>query len=422
MGTAEESTPRIHVAQFKKVVSAPGTYQTPDGLATVTPERIRHWHDTIHALLREGYKPPISWGHLSKAVPHTEDDTAYWASRFNAGKVIGAEIDGAGQLVLAGDAPGVEVDAAGRLVTQAELPDHRKVKAAIEEVSIGAFDWTDGKGRVWKDAPVHLALTPLPVWVPQGGQPGFEAADLPQAWGTQGQRFGLGHLLYRFATETTPMAVKKEEEKPSKKEGEGAGVAGGPSLKKVLEMLGKCGITLPDDTSEENLLERLYVACTAKEGAEGGGEGGAPEEPVAEEPGATFMATNRDPAVAVLLAEVEAGDRTRRLARITGLVRRGLQPHLAKKLREAASQVRFAVGPTGQRVVPQLDAQLELLEAQLPPEGVLAQLLDPGAGALEAEPPESAQHPTQRYKKVVDEQLANSRLAPRQGQRRRQGA
>ena len=153
------------MAIFQKRVAAPGTYQTPDGIATVTPTRIRHWHDTLQQFLAAGYKVPVSWGHISTALPATEDDKEFWAARYVAGRITGSRIDRkTGELVIQGDAPGVEVED-GRLMSLATLPDGRRVKTAIEEVSIGARDWQDGKGRTWPDAPVQLALTPLPVWV-----------------------------------------------------------------------------------------------------------------------------------------------------------------------------------------------------------------------------------------------------------------
>lgn len=410
---------------FRKRVIGPGVYQTPDGPARVTPARIQHWHDSIQGMLREGYKPPVSWGHHSRAKPATEDDSAYWSSKFNAGKVTASEIDPkTGELILTADAPGVELDAGGALVTQAELPDGTKVRTAIEEVSIGSLDWTDGKGRVWKDAPVHLALTPLPVWVPPGGQPPFEPGK------PAGQHFSTRALLYRFASEAS---MADDYEKPAEGAADAAPepaeekptidfTADGGDTKRVQEvitLLAEAGVQLPSDTNAENLLERLCIALNVLKGnkPEPAPEPTpAPEEPVTEEaPGAqTFMSTIKDPYVKALLADREESDQRRRLERITALTKRGLRGNIAKELREQASKTRFSLGADGRPAKAEVDTMLDLLEKQMP-EGTFEQtyLSTLLAGATEEEAPEASQNGRERWKKIADEQAKNSRLPAR---------
>jgi len=394
---------------WKKRVAAPGTYQTPDGLAEVTPARIRHWHDTIQALLKEGHKPPVSWGHVSKAVPASEDDAAFWSARFIAGKFKGSEIDPlTGELLVEGDTPGVEQDSQGRLISDAALPDGRTVKTCHEEVSIGAMDWTDGQGKLWPDAPVHLALTPLPVWVPVGGQPAFEPADLPAR-----QRFGTANLLVRFATEP-PMADDNGDKKEGeKKEGE-TPAEGGGDLKKALKMLARCGITLPDDTNPENLVERLLVACTAKEGDMDETTAPPPAEDKAiEEPSGTFLSTLnvKDPVTRALMADREQADRKGRLARVDALAARGLPPFEAKRLREAATRVRFAVARDGTVQRADVDDQLALLERVLPAGGY-ANLLRDTAGVTVETPPEGELDVSKKNDRVADEVSRSAGFGP----------
>jgi len=253
------------VASFRKSVAVPGSYQTPEGPATVTSARIQHWHDSINEMVGLGIRPPVSWGHVSTSTPHTDDDAAFWASKYNAGKVTGAEIDEAGELFLLGDAAGLSMRD-GELVTQVELAGGMKVETAIGEVSIGVRDWTSGDGRDWKDVPIHLALTPLPVIVPPGGQSPF-APD-------SGQSFGLASLLTRFGT--APPVLPKPDNKaadnkaadktdpPDESKDDGKT---GASAEACVAMLAKVGVVLPEDTNAANFLERVYVACTALETA-----------------------------------------------------------------------------------------------------------------------------------------------------------
>ena len=255
------------MARFKKFVAAPGSYKTPDGPAAVTPERIRHWHETVTQMVRRGIRPPVSWGHNSQALPHTDDDAAYWSARFNAGRIVGSEIDSEGRFYLVGDVPGVEQEG-GELTTTALMPDGRRLKTSIGEVSIGVRDWTDGDGRTWKDAPVHLALTPLPVIVPPGGQPGFALA-LSAAPVRGLTRFSLTH---RFATPGGKTVAQTQD--PSQ-------------IKKLLDVLRKVGLALPPDTDEDNLVERLLVA-----GHVVAGQGDQGDQQLTEDAGAgAYMST-----------------------------------------------------------------------------------------------------------------------------------
>lgn len=226
---------------FKKRTNGVGVFNTADGVANVTPERIKHWHETIQALVKRGYRPPVCWGHQSGATPHSEDDDQYWRARFNAGRITGSSIDPkTGELEIEFDAAGLELTPDGALTSLATLPTGQTVRTQIDEVSIGAMDWKDGSGKVWKDAPIHLALTTLPVWVPEGGQPPFQA-------------FGTKSLQLRFSTTTARSKPVENTE-----------------IKKVIDVLAKCGIALPPDTTNENLLDRLYVAATAVAGQQGG--------------------------------------------------------------------------------------------------------------------------------------------------------
>ncbi len=388
--------------RFKKAVAAPGTYQTPEGLASVSPARIQHWHDTTQKLLARGYRPPVSWGHVSKAVPATEDDQQYWSARYLAGKVVGSQIAPDGTLIYELDCPGVESEN-GRIIGMAELPDGKRVKTAIEEVSIGARNWTDGAGQEWQDAPIHLALTPLPVWVPEGGQPPFEPVETRSA-----QNFGMGNLLYRFATNSTKEPDMTDEKETTSDTSESAQDSGS-SLKKVLGLLANCGLTLPDDTTPENLIERLLVACTVKDG-----NGDVEEAEVKEETEPVMLSTLRDPVAKAMAARLADQDRKTRLARVDALVARGLPASEARSLREQITKVQFSLTAAGEILTPPVEDQLALLERVMPKDGFQALYLGQAIpGAVEATPPEETEQGQAKWRKIADEAAKRSGLPAR---------
>ncbi len=125
--------------------------------------------------------------------------------------------------------------------------------------------------------------------------------------------------------------------------------------------------------------------------------------------GVTMSTATTDPTTRALLARVEADDKAKRLARIDALVERGLPLHRAKKLREAAAQVRFALAADGKPAKEAVDEQLDLLDDTLPPRGYGVSL----ATATEEEPPEETQSGPAKWSKLAEEQAKHSRLPAR---------
>ncbi len=159
-----------------KTLLKTGIYSAPQGILRATPARLRRWAEQFRAMKSEGIRVPIGWGHHPTAVPGDADQRAeqqFYLSKMNAGTLSSLDFDGNADLNGALDCPGVEVDGKGNLVAWTKLPDGREVKTAISEVSIAVKDWRDGKGKLWKDSIVHVALTPLPVFA---GQDGFATA------------------------------------------------------------------------------------------------------------------------------------------------------------------------------------------------------------------------------------------------------
>ncbi len=417
--TTECLNPRSPVAQFEKLAVEPGIYTTPDGVSEVSPDRIRHWHDTIQGILASGYSPPLCWAHPAGAEPHVPDDEAYWTSRFNAGRVTGSRLDEDGRLFISGDAPGLE-NVAGSLVSQATLPSGLLVKTSIDKVSIGVRDWIDGRGKTWHDAPIHLGLVTLPVWEPEGGQPGFAPAPATL------RRFGTDTLLSTkpgkpMADKKPPFVDDSEDDDPEPDDAPSPSEPDEPTnvaeyVEEAKTALARMGVNLPANTDAGNILERICVACAALQGQKAS-QTQQPDinTPVTEEPGGTFMSTaTTDPMVAALVADREARDRKDRLAMIEALGKRGLPPHQAKKLRERATTVRFALDATGKPAKDGIDDLLEALDASLPKEGAFdAAYLSTIAGATEVDPPEGDQSGTAKNRRIADEWAKNARLPAR---------
>lgn len=391
----------------------PGEYRTPDGPASVTPARIKHWHDSVNAMAAEGIRLPASWGHVSTAVPHSPDDAAFWASRYNAGHITGAELSDTGELFFLGDAPGLDMRD-GNLVASVELAGGMKAETAIGEVSVGVRDWTDGNGRLWRDAPLHLALTPLPVIVPPGGQSGFEAAP-------SGQSFGLASLLTRFGDSPPPKkpdpTAGSDTDADDDADATTAAPTGdaipGASAEKVVAMLAKIGVVLPTDTSAANILERLYVACTAMETTMTATDPAEATKGAKEEQG-TYLSTLRakDPIVALLLDEKEARERADLFADIDACKKRGLSAHLAKEWRAEATAQRFSLGADGKPAASAVRAKVDLAKQLLPEADAGAQLFL--STVREAAAPEDEKaNVVDQHKKIADEQARNSRLPAR---------
>lgn len=352
----------------------------------------------------DGIKVPLAWGHQPKALPAEADrlaESEYHKSRYNAGYVEDLDVTPDGALEMTGSTPGLQLDPASGSLTDPEAG------TAIQEVSAGIRDWRDGKGRLWKDSLVHVALTPLPVW---HGQDGFRQAEPAGEPVTQ---LSLTALL-RLGHGDTDMADEKDDKKDKKDDSSPeAASGGGPSIKDVLTDLSEYGIVLPDDTNDDNFYDRLCTALKALKGApseDGAASMDDVDEAMAgatEEPSGTMMSTSKDPFVTALLERVEQDDRQRRLARIDALVKRGLPVVRANALREQATQVRFGLTTEGKAVEPEIDRQLSLLEDVLPEHKFAEDYL---SRLVEEPPPEDSKT---RYRQIADEMARNGGLPAR---------
>jgi hypothetical protein len=321
------------------------------------------------------------------------------------------------------DVPGCEVSPDGHLMAQVELPDGRKVKTAVGEVSAAVRDWRDGSGKLWKDSIVHVAITPMPVVAGQGG---FTAAELNLAGDDSGTTYlSLSGLLYTLGE--NDMADENEME---------GGEAGSNKCFEDCKMgLEAHGIHLPPDTNKENFCEHLAIALHAikgatgqleaeeepeeelegepepgEEGEEGATYSGEDEEQAQQEPRPVMMSldTVHDPITRGLFKRAAADHKNKQLRALASLQKRGLPPHRADKLRAQIEGYKLSLDRSGEVVQKKVDHELSLLDEVLPaPRGkngkvpirTARRVERPGAGA-EADSPEEIAARAARVSKV----------------------
>lgn len=331
---------------INKQVIKPGIYQTRNGREIVTNERIKHWKNTINEMIQQGIKPPVSWGHNSKAIPTNQDDLEFWNSKLVAGKIVEASIKN-NNLEILFDAPGVIIQD-GKLIAESEI-DGKTVKTSIEEVSIGASDWTDGSGKTWKDAPIHVALVSLPVC---SNQDGFSVVNDNQSYFSVFSLNNLGDKMEETKTEFAD----------------------------VLKALSSIGLTLPESTTPETLFRDIVVSAAAiaamkvedkKEEQNEPEESGNAENSVdPKEAESTYMGLlANNPIMLSIAARLQESDREKRLDRLNKLSNRGLPRHAANNIREKITSAKFSTGVDGKPVPVPVDDILEVLENVLPAEG-----------------------------------------------------
>lgn len=277
------------MARFTKTILVAGKHESPEGSVVATPERIRRWASQHAAMRALGIKTPVPWGHHVKAVPQYDGEAQYLASRLNAGYFpeLRATDDGkALQAVI--EAPGVECEN-GNLVTWAELPDGRKVKCAIGEVSAAVTKkFRDGRGRVWDDVITHVALTPLPVWSGQDGfQPlatagGDETVFLSlgaTGWRTLATGTGAGSMAEKNATTTDDefdddvVVDEGDDEGKDDVVEPGVDTEADNDIAELVELLSRiCNVHVPEGQDPKTFIDHLRVVLKHMEGASGNAE------------------------------------------------------------------------------------------------------------------------------------------------------
>ncbi len=260
------------MARFKKTGLNVGDHHSPDGVITVTPERIKHWSDSFKAMTANRLKIPAGWDHAEDpkdALPVTVDEAKKRSSKDGAGYLVGIEPTKDGNsAIFTFDVP--------------DPKDEKTFRHNLAQISPVIFEkFTDGKKNEYLDCITHVDLVHHPV---DADQTDFEPVAVACSI-----RMGLDvkqPKTYRFGFQDkqdvptggsdvnapTPAQAPPEPtdvpENPDMPKN-------GPSdeerrLESVLAYLTEvCGVALPSDTDSKNFLERLQVALmTAKQVAD----------------------------------------------------------------------------------------------------------------------------------------------------------
>lgn len=154
-------------------------------------------------------------------------------------------------------------------------------------------------------------------------------------------------------------------------------------MPECLGVLEAFGLHLPPDTTLDNLAERICIAGHGKRKGKGDEDVEEEDEGALDEEGATYtgndmtqeeqrpvmmsLTTVKDPTARLLLAEKQDRHKTRQLKRIERLVKRGLQPEKAAKLRDKVGGYTLSLNPADGSVHEQeVDFLLSSLEDMLP--------------------------------------------------------
>lgn len=396
---------------FRMPLVCLGTHQAPQQEVGVSTDRARHWIESHRRITAEGNRVPMPWGHQLKAIPHNDADARRFAmARWNAGNVIDLEYNPETKWVdaIATVPPGyeVETDASGKPTGRLVNPtDH----TTIQEMSAGIGNWRDGKGKVWRDIIVHAALCTLPVIAGQSGVTAALATDWdaydPDVIYTATMDTDGVEYLYTLSSRSAIMPGKDDdmtgkgdkEPIPDLDLDDLAPIPDMPAptpvpsagtdqqcATDIMNYASAVGIPIPQDTTPQNLLERIRstLATLAAIGWKMQGpqaNGGQPEskvdasmdgaQPEMAGPGTTFMSTEPDKTItlsAEAIPYVEAVAQERREAygrRWQELENKGhIRPEIGRRERDYLPRFKPAIDPITCRVsLPEAKERLDLV-------------------------------------------------------------
>jgi hypothetical protein len=331
------------MAKFKKRIVLAGMYEIPqpDGSYRrefIDPERLEHWADTARTMLQRGFRIPAPWNHDGAALPvqvgvdgtlsSALDNGGWWT-----GFTVEEELDGTPALYGVLEIPG-EIADPHSLAS--------KIGQTIKDTSVYVRpEFRDSSGQAWTDALMHVALVTHPI---EHNQPNFTPLDT-----ATGQRSatdpgllpaGSLALCMNYCRYPVRMALPAATGSVSSRKTGGAGGPGMPGTpgkgkspaassadKSLQSSLGQEGgdaqinsfqelllrlrevakIALPEDTSPENLIERLRVALLQKAASEEEEDQGSittPPEGATEQPAPVLMSFNPKQIASILASKV----------------------------------------------------------------------------------------------------------------------
>lgn len=227
--------------KFKKVIATPGTYQGTDmvngGKAEQKQDvaRLKAYAEKFNQMRAAGLEVPAPAKHLLNIVPVKSDDDVTKAS------MVGSKAN-------YGFWEKLEVNADGALEGIVDVPlaeDAERIgKTVLATSPMIHSEWTDGNGKVWKDVITHIALVNQPI---EAGQTNFVPV------------LAMAHSMGFDELKIVALGGSPDDDTTigGSKEGINAKTA---TVKDALAILKQCGLTLPPDTTPENLVEYIVVA------------------------------------------------------------------------------------------------------------------------------------------------------------------
>lgn len=244
-----------------------GRYASPDGPVDIPATRVKHWSEQFGRMKAAGLKIPVSWGHVSTALPNTPDDEQFWQSKFNAGYVDSVTQGADGGLEMVVDVP--------------DEADAKRVGKSIRDASpLILPEFKDGAGNQWADIIGHFALCPQGVI---SGQSEFEPVTQPtqpalaMALSISGKSLKAVRLAMPF--EKTKDTENQDEIDGVKAETDEAAVdpdttgielkdmgadAGDETKTQLLQLLDSAGLPIGDYVDGDDLIGKLIVALNVK--------------------------------------------------------------------------------------------------------------------------------------------------------------
>lgn len=302
--------------EFAKTMLKVGTYHSPDGTVVVTPQRLRHWERQVKAIQRVGYAIPSHFDHSDDEellIPIKETELRAKQSRsaqFTVGKLKDFKVspDGNSAEIVLHTLDSKATEKAG--------------KNAIYVSPVIHPEWKDGAGNKYRDALTSFDLVDWPVdhsqssftpLVRMGGRV-CPAIRMGRSKPYLLERNGMSTTATTSAVKSRSLAARKarfkaalnaglqrmgsdykpddeEDEETTTPANDASAVASPDSdgsdtptpsddasptdtigasneqapdlLDSVLNLLHEHGITLPDDTTDDSLVNHLRVALTA---------------------------------------------------------------------------------------------------------------------------------------------------------------
>lgn len=305
-------------AKFAKTMLRVGTYHSPDGTVEITPERLRHWERQVQAVQRVGYAIPSHFDHSNDEELLTPIKLSELRERRSRS---------ARNTVAHLESFRVLPDGNGAEIVLKTLDPHATNAVASNAVYVSPVihpSWQDGAGNKYPDCLTSFDLVDWPVDYSQStftplvrmgaktcpairmgrSKPYFWERNMPtanvksraKAARKQRMKNALAAGLRRMGSDAMPEDDDEEddsttnEQQPTGTDTPGEQDTATPSddssptdtigvdaseapdlMDQVLNLLGEYGVTLPDDTTDANLISHLRVALTALLASDNGG-------------------------------------------------------------------------------------------------------------------------------------------------------